>query len=131
MKKQFSKIINHPLSPFRKKALGAILVLAIVIAIGTFGLMLIEGWDIVTSFYFMSFLATAEGPAQSPATWQGKIFASFMAFFSIGAALSAIAFAFGPLFGAAMHVGFHYVEREEKKLKERLEDKSPNGRIDE
>ncbi len=107
------------------------MVLAIVIAIGTFGLMLIEGWDIVTSFYFMSFLATAEGPAQSPATWQGKIFASFMAFFSIGAALSAIAFAFGPLFGSAIHVGLHYVEREEEKLKERLEPKSPNGRTDE
>jgi len=94
-----------------------------VMAIGTIGMMVLEGWDLVTCFYFMSLLATAEGPAQSPITVGGKIFASFMAFFSIGAAISAITFTFGPLFGSIVKEGFTYVEKEEDKLKARLEHK--------
>ena len=99
------------------------MVLAIVMAIGTIGMMLLEGWDAVTSFYFMSLLATAEGPAEAPATVAGKIFASIMAFFSIGAAISAITFTFGPLFGSVLKEGISYVEREEDRIKARLEHK--------
>ena len=118
-----SKIIHHPLSPFRKRAFYAVLVLAVVIAIGTLGLMLLEGWDVIDSFYFMALLATAEGPAAMPTTDAGKIFAAVMAFFSIGAAISAITFTFGPLFGAALKQGARYVEKEEEKLKEKMEHK--------
>jgi hypothetical protein len=118
-----SRIVRHPLSPFKKRAFFSIVILAIVMAIGTIGMMVLEGWDPVTSFYFMSLLATAEGPAQSPMTVAGKIFASFMAFFSIGAAISAITFTFGPLFGSILKEGFTYVEKEEDKLKARLEHK--------
>ena len=118
-----SRIIHHPLSPFTKRAFYAVLVLAIVMAIGTVGLMLLEGWNIVDSFYFMALLATAEGPALVPATVAGKIFASIMAFFSIGAAISAITFTFGPLFGSALKEGLRYVEKEEEKFKDKLEHK--------
>jgi hypothetical protein len=118
-----ARLVRHPLSPFKKRAFFAIVILAIVMAIGTGGMMVLEGWDPVTSFYFMSLLATAEGPAQSPMTVGGKIFASFMAFFSIGAAISAITFTFGPLFGSILKEGFAYVEKEEDKLKTRLERK--------
>jgi hypothetical protein len=118
-----SRIVRHPLSPFKKRAFFSIVVLGIVMAIGTFGMMVLEGWDSVTSFYFMSLLATAEGPAQAPVTVPGKIFASIMAFFSIGAAISAITFTFGPLFGSILKEGFAYVEKEEDKLKARLENK--------
>ena len=90
-------------------------------AIGTLGMMILEGWDSVTSFYFMSLLATAEGPAQAPVTVGGKIFASVMAFFSIGAAISAVTFTFGPLFGSILREGFAYVEKEEDKVKARFE----------
>ncbi|TMI15977.1 hypothetical protein E6H35_01055 [Candidatus Bathyarchaeota archaeon] len=92
-------------------------------AIGTIGMMVLEGWDSVTSFYFMSLLATAEGPAQAPVTVGGKIFASVMAFLSIGAAISAITFTFGPLFGSILKEGFAYVEKGENKLKKELEHK--------
>src|SRR5690349_24391045 len=95
-------------------------------AVGTFGLMLIEGWSLVPSFYFMALLATAEGPAATPATDAGKIFAAIMAFFSIGAAISAITFTFGPLFGSALKEGLRYVEKEEEKFKDRLEHKNPD-----
>ena len=119
--------IRHPLSPFRRKALYAVIVLAIVMAIGTGGLMLIEGWGIVSSFYFMALLATAEGPAATPATDAGKIFAAIMAFFSIGAAISAITFAFGPLFGTALKEGLRYVEKEEERLREKMEHRNSDS----
>src|SRR6267143_1014916 len=77
-KGSISRMVRHPLSPFKRRALFSIVILAIVMAIGTIGMMVLEGWDLVTSFYFMSLLATAEGPAQAPATVGGKIFASFM-----------------------------------------------------
>ncbi len=118
-----SRIVRHPLSPFKRRAFFSIVVLAIVMAVGTIGMMLLEGWDSVTSFYFMSLLATAEGPAQAPVTVAGKVFASIMAFFSIGAAISAITFTFGPLFGSILKEGFAYVEKEESKVKARLERK--------
>src|SRR3989441_9558189 len=118
-----ARLVRQPLSPFKKRAFFSIVILGLVMAIGTIGVMVLEGWDLVTSFYFMSLLATAEGPAQSPMTVGGKIFASFMAFLSIGAAISAITFAFGPLFGSVVREGFAYVEREEDKLKTRLERK--------
>jgi hypothetical protein len=118
-----ARIVRHPLSPFKKRAFLAIVVLAIVMAIGTVGMIIIEHWDPVTSFYFMALLATAEGPPEVPGSPQGKIFASVMAFFSIGAAISAITFTFGPLFGSILKEGFAYVEKEEDKLKTRLEHK--------
>jgi len=121
-------IVHHPLSPFTKRAFYAIVVLAIVMAIGTFGLMLIEGWSLVPSFYFMALLATAEGPAATPATDAGKIFAAIMAFFSIGAAISAITFTFGPLFGSALKEGVRYLEKEEERLKGKLESKDADSK---
>ena len=118
-----ARIVRHPLSPFKRRALFSIVILAIVMAIGTIGMMFLEGWDPVTSFYFMALLATAEGPALSPLTVAGKLFASLMAFISIGAAISAITFTFGPLFGYVLKEGFAYVEKEEDRLKTRIEHK--------
>jgi hypothetical protein len=111
------------LSPFKRRAFFSIVVLAVVMAIGTIGMMDLEEWKLVDSFYFMSLLATAEGPAQAPVTVGGKVFASVMAFFSIGAAISAITFTFGPLFGSILKGGFAYVEKGENKLKKDLEHK--------
>ena len=123
-----SKIVRHPLSPFTKRAFYAIVVLAVVMAVGTLGLMLIEGWSLVPSFYFMALLATAEGPAATPATDVGKIFAAVMAFFSIGAAISAITFTFGPLFGSALKEGVRYLEKEEARLKDKVEHKNSDSK---
>src|SRR5216684_275906 len=118
-----ARIVRHPLSPFKRRALFSIVVLAIVMAFGTIGMMFLEGWDPVTSLYFMALLATAEGPALSPVTVAGKLFASLMAFVSIGAAISAITFTFGPLFGSILKEGFAYVEKEDDKLKAKFEPK--------
>ncbi len=74
-----ARIIRHPLSPFKKRVFISIVILAIVMAIGTIGMMALEGWDAVSSLYFTSLLVTAEGPAQAPVTVGGKIFALVMA----------------------------------------------------
>ena len=125
---RLSEIVHHPLSPFTKRAFYAIVVLAIVMTIGTVGLMLIEGWGVVAAFYFMALLATAEGPAATPATDVGKIFAAIMAFFSIGAAISAITFTFGPLFGSVLKEGVRYLEKEEEIVKDELEHKNSDSK---
>ena len=104
-----------------------VLVLASVMTIGIVGLMLLEGWRLVDTFYFMALIATAEGPAATPATSAGKIFAAFMAFFSIGAAITAITFTFGPLFGAILRVGVRYAEREEQRLKNKFGHRDPES----
>ena len=128
MPSRLSEIVHHPLSPFTKRAFYAIVVLAIVMAVGTVGLMVIEGWGLVASFYFMALLATAEGPSATPATDVGKIFAAIIAFFSIGAAISAITFTFGPLFGSVLKVGARYLEKEEDRLKDKLEHKNSDSK---
>src|SRR3989442_15281862 len=92
--------------------------------VGPLGLRLIEGWGLVAFFYFMALLPTGEGPAATPATDVGKIFAAIMAFFSIGAAISAITFTFGPLFGSVLKEGARYLEKEEDRLKDKLERKN-------
>ncbi|TMI55506.1 hypothetical protein E6H18_09010 [Candidatus Bathyarchaeota archaeon] len=59
-----ARLVRHPLSPFKKRAIFAIAILGLMMAIGTIGMMILEGWDLVTLFYFISLLATAEGPAR-------------------------------------------------------------------
>ena len=97
--------------------------------VGTEGLHLIEGWSYIDSVYFMSLLATTQGPAEIPRTDTGKIFASIMAFVSVGAALSSAAFIFGPAFGRLMKEGIFFLEKEERKMRHmgRHEEEPPNS----
>jgi hypothetical protein len=120
--------VNHPLSPFRRRTLYSILIVIVVLAVGTEVLHDLEGWSYVDSFYFISFVATTQGPTFAPRTDVGKIFASVMAFVSAGAVLSALVFVFGPLLGTLVKVGFDFVEREERRLKGKLErENAPGG----
>jgi len=104
------------LSPFKRRTLYALLLLAAVMIVGTEGLHMIEGWSYIDSVYFMSLLATTQGPAEIPRTDTGKIFASIMAFVSVGAALSSAAFIFGSAFGKLMKEGIFFIEKEERKM---------------
>ncbi len=80
--------------------------------VGIEGMVLLERWSYVDAFYFMSLIATSQGPTRSPSTDGGKVFASAMAFVSVGAAISSIAFIFGPLFGTVFKEGMDYLEKE-------------------
>jgi len=104
------------LSPFKRRTLYALLLLAAVMIVGTEGLHMIEGWSYIDSVYFMSLLATTQGPTEIPRTDTGKIFASIMAFVSVGAALSSAAFIFGPAFGKLMKEGIFFIEKEERRM---------------
>jgi hypothetical protein len=104
------------LSPFKRRTLYALFLLAAVMIVGTEGLHMIEGWSYIDSVYFMSLLATTQGPAEIPRTDTGKIFASIMAFVSVGAALSSAAFIFGPAFGKLMKEGIFFIEKEERRM---------------
>jgi len=120
VRRRIYRVVRHPLSPFKRKTLYSIAVVALVLAVGTEGMHVLEGWSYVDSFYFISLIATAQGPGSIPRTDAGKIFASLMAFVSVGAVLSALAFVFGPLFGTLLKVGIDYVEREEEKIRAKV-----------
>lgn len=122
------ELLRHPLSPFKRRTLVSILVLATVMAVGTEGMVLLEGWSYVDAFYFMSLIATTQGPTRNPVTDAGKIFASGMAFIAVGAVISSIAFFFGPLFGTLLKEGMDYLEKEERRVKERIEGKPAEQR---
>jgi len=85
---KISRFLHHPLSPFRRRTIISIAILVIVMIVGIEGMVLLERWSYVDAFYFMSLIATSQGPTRSPSTDGGKVFASAMAFVSVGAAIS-------------------------------------------
>ncbi len=101
------------------RGLLAVLVVSAVLLVGTLGMHLIEGLSYVDSFYFMAMLATAQGPAVTPATVAGKVFAALMAFVSVGTVVAALGFIFGPFFGTVWRMGVERIEEEEAKIRKR------------
>ena len=93
---------------------------------GTLGIHFIEGFDYVDSFYFASMIATGQGPppSVSPATQSGKLFASFLAFISLGAMVTSLGFLFGPFLGKLWKIGIVKFEEELETLHLR-KDKHP------
>jgi len=81
-------------------------------AAGTIGLHQFEGMRVLDAFYFMSMIATAQGPPTAPHTTAGKLFAAFMAFLSTGAVITSLGFLFGPFFGQLWHLGAKRVEED-------------------
>lgn len=67
-------------------------------------------------------LATAQGPPAAPATFAGKIFASVMAFISVGSIVAALGFLFGPFFGVILRME---TERAEKEIQVHVLRQSP------
>jgi len=115
-----AKLIRHPLSPLTKRAGIALLALFLVMVIGTVGIKLLTPWDWVYSFYFMTMIATAEGPPGQPPSVAADIFIAVMAFVSIGTLITAIGTLFGPYLGYLFSKGVSFAEKEleKKKLKE-------------
>jgi hypothetical protein len=122
------RILRHPLSPFKLKTLYSIAVVVAILAVGTEAIHILEGWGYVDSFYFISLIATAQGPTASPKTDAGKIFASLFSFISVGAVVSALVFVFGPVLGSLVKTGFDYVEREERRFGHELKTRKSRRR---
>jgi len=117
--RRLRRALEHPLSPFKRRTLYSLLVLIAVLSVGTEGMHELEGWSYIDSFYFMSLIATTQGPSTSPHTYYGKLFASVMAFISVGTALSAAAFIFGPFWGTLVKIGIDHVEAKKRRAERR------------
>ncbi len=125
-RKKVTKVLRHPLSPFKRRTIYSIVLVVGILAVGTEVMHLLEGWSYVDSFYFVSFIATAQGPSAIPRSDAAKIFASLFAFISVGAVLSALVFIFGPFLGTLVKIGFDFVEKEEERMEQRIKkDKEP------
>ena len=84
--------------------------------VGTVGLHWLEGLSYLDAFYFMSMIATAQGPTMTPVTPAGKLFTSLVAFISVGSVVAALGFLFGPFFGKLWRVGVEKMEDEVRSL---------------
>ena len=104
---------HHFHSPY-KRGFYTFLLVTFVLSIGTIGMHVIEGFSYLDSFYFISMIATGQGPV-SPLTVNtalGKIFVSLMAFLSVGSMVASFGFLFGPFLGKLWHVGVFKFEKE-------------------
>ncbi len=64
------------------------------------------------AFYFITMIATAQGPTVVPSTVAGKLFVALMAYISVGSVVAALGFFFGPFFGQLWHLGVKWLEEE-------------------
>ena len=106
---------HHYHSPLKRGAWSLLLVGSIM-AVGTIGMHRLEGLSYLDAFYFMSMIATAQGPAAMPRTAAGKIFASLISFISVGCVVASLGFLFGPFFGQLWRVGVDKLEDELHQL---------------
>ena len=100
----------HRYHPPWRRGVYSVGLIAVVVGVGTVGIHHFERLSYLDAFYFMSMLATAQGPALTPATPAGKLFAAFMAYLSIGTVVAALGFLFGPFFGVVWKVGVERLE---------------------
>ena len=107
----------HYHSPI-KRGIFSLLLVCIVMTIGTVGIHHLEKLAWIDAFYFMSMIATAQGPMVAPHTDAGKIFIAVMSFVSVGSVVAGLGFIFGPFFGKLWHIGVGHLE-EELHIKEK------------
>ena len=111
---------HHYHSPARRALYSLGLVVGVMF-VGTIGIHSIEKLSYIDAFYFMSMIATSQGPPFLIHSSEGKIFASIMAFVSVGLVVAALGFLFGPFFGKLWRIGvikleeeLHLIERHKK-----------------
>ena len=106
-----------------KRGMFSFLLIAFIMTVGTLGMHFLEGVSYLDAFYFMSMIATAQGPTMTPVTCAGKIFAAFMAFLSVGFVVTALGFLLGPFLGTLWKIG---VMRLEEDLRLHVKPKEKN-----
>ena len=101
----------------------ALALIVIVMIVGIVGFHYIEGMNYVNALYFESMLATGQGPPLLLNTDTGKVFASIMAFVSVGSILTTIVYTLGPILSVIWREGMQRVEGEAKKIESEIEGK--------
>ncbi|MGC2290226.1 MAG: hypothetical protein WA688_10290 [Thermoplasmata archaeon] len=105
----------------KRRLLYALTGIGVVLIAGSIGFHLIAGLDAVNSVYFESMLATGQGPPLTLTSNKAKIFASVMAFVSVGSVVSTLLFAVGPVVRLVWHNSLVYVEKEVRGLEDDVE----------
>lgn len=109
------------LSPSRRRRVFyALSLIVTVMIVGTLGFHQIEGMNWVDSVYFESMIATGQGPPIPLTTDAGKIFASAMAFVSVGSVITAMLVTLVPIVSALWREGWEKAEREAEVLERDL-----------
>ena len=100
----------------RRRVFYALSGIVAVMVVGTVGFHQIEGMDWVNAIYFESMIATGQGPPIQLMTDSGKIFASVMAFVSVGSVITALVVTLIPLISQLWREGLERAERDVKAL---------------
>ena len=107
-----------------RRGLYSFAFIATVMVVGTVGMRAIEHMSSLDAFYFMSMIATAQGPVIIPSTPAGKLFAAFMSFVSVGTVVAALGFLFGPFFTHLWRISVRKLEEEEQNLEAKFKKRS-------
>jgi hypothetical protein len=99
-----------------RRGVYALIGIAVVLVIGTVGFHVVAGSNWVDSFYFESMLATGQGPPFALTSDTAKLFASLMAFVSVGSVVSAILLTLGPIIMQLWREGVEIVEEEAREV---------------
>jgi hypothetical protein len=99
-----------------RRAVYSLILVVVILLIGTAGFHAIEGAGLIDAFYFESMLATGQGPPFPLQTDTGKIFASIMAFVSVGSVVTSFVFTLGPIAGRLWREGLERIEAGAREL---------------
>ncbi len=111
----------HLTKAARRRLVYALAGIVVVLTVGSLGFHFIAGLDAVNSVYFESMLATGQGPPLTLTTDNAKLFASIMAFVSVGSVVSALLFSVGPVVRIVWHNSIDWVEKETRELERKVE----------
>jgi len=115
-------VAGEPQSPASRKrrVFYAFSGIIVVMVVGIIGFHQIERMNWVNAIYFESMLATGQGPPLTLTTDTGKIFASVMAFVSVGSVITALVVTLIPLISQLWREGLERAERDVKALERDL-----------
>lgn len=118
----------YPRSALRRIVYG-ILGIAVVMIVGVVGFEHIEHMSLVNAIYFESMIATGQGPPYEPATTAGKLFASAMAFVSVGSVITTLLFTLAPVLATVWREVLERTEDEARRIDEDVRGKKaePEG----
>lgn len=103
-----------------RRAILSISAVVIVLILGTVGFYFIARLDWVNALYFECMLATGQGPPLLLTNDASKLFASGMAFLSVGTVVTTVVLNLGPIVGQLWREGVEHVERELRKVEEEV-----------
>lgn len=112
--------VSYPRTALRRIAYAMTSIVAVML-VGILGFHYIEGMDYVDALYFESMIATGQGPPLALTTDAGKVFASIMAFVSVGSVITTLVFTFGPMLSQLWREGLEKVEAEARTVEKGIE----------